>query len=141
METSSAIRLAYERGLDLIEIAPSVKPPVCKIMDYGKFKYEREKGEREHGKKHVAVSEVKGVRIGFLTGKHDLAMRAMQIKKFLEEGHKVRVDMKLAGRQKAHGNLAFEKFNAFLEMIPFEFNLEMPPKRVPHGLIGVIAKK
>lgn len=141
METSEALRLANERGLDLIEIAPTVKPPVCKIMDYGKFKYEREKGEREQGKKHKDTSEVKGVRIGFLTGTHDLELRAKNIKKFLEEGHKVRIDMKLIGRQKAHGALALEKFGAFLEMIPTDFTVEMAPKRLPHGLLAVITKK
>ena len=141
METSEALRLANEAGLDLIEIAPTVQPPVCKIMDYGKFKYEREKGEREQGKKHKDTSEVKGVRIGFLTGTHDLELRAKNIKKFLDEGHKVRIDMKLIGRQKAHGPFALDKFNAFLEMIPTDFTVEMAPKRLPHGLLAVITKK
>lgn len=141
METSAALRIANERGLDLIEIAPTVTPPVCKIMEFGKFKYDREKGEREQSKKHKDTSEVKGVRIGFLTGRHDLEMRAKKIKEFLEEGHKVRIDMKLVGRQKAHGPLALEKFSAFLEMIPADFTVELAPKRLPHGLIAVITKK
>lgn len=140
METSEALRLAQERELDLIEIAPTVRPPVCKIMDFGKFKYEREKGEREHGKKQKEV-EIKGIRIGFTTGKNDLALRAHQVEKFLKEGDKVRIDMRLRGREKAHGALALQKFNEFLQMIPTEINLEQPPKRFPQGFIAIISKK
>lgn len=139
METPEALRLAQERGLDLIEIAPTVNPPVCRIMDFGKFKYEREKGEREHGKKQKEI-EIKGIRIGFTTGKHDLELRTKQIREFLAEGDKVRIDMRLRGREKAHGQLAFQKFNEFLEMIG-EYTLEMPPKRFPQGFIAIITKK
>ena len=140
METAEALRLANEQGLDLIEIAPTVSPPVCRIMDFGKFKYEREKGEREHGKKQKE-SELKGIRIGFTTGKHDLEMRAKQIEGFLKDGDKVRIDMRLRGREKAHGVLAMEKFKEFLAMIPGEFTLESAPKRFPQGFIAIITKK
>lgn len=140
METPDALKIAQERGLDLIEIAPTARPPVCKIMDFGKFKYQREKGEREHGKKQKEV-EIKGLRIGFTTGKHDLLLRAMQAKKFLEGGDKVRIDMRLRGREKAHTNLALQKMKEFIDMIPLEINLEMPPKKFPQGFITIITKK
>lgn len=140
IETAEALRIAQEKGLDLIEIAPTANPPVCKIMDFGKFKYEREKGEREHGKKQKE-SQVKMIRIGFTTGKHDLELRAEQAKKFLERGDKVRIDMRLRGREKAHGHVALQKFNEFLNMIPAEFKTESPPKRFPQGFIAVITKK
>ena len=140
LELPEALRIARERELDLIEIAPTANPPVCKIMDFGKFKYQREKGEREHGKKQKEV-EVKGIRIGFTTGKHDLTLRAEKVKEFFGEGNKVRIDMRLRGREKAHGSLAFQKFNEFLQMIPEEFTLEMPPKRFPQGFIAIITKK
>lgn len=140
LEISEAQNLARERGLDLIEIAPTANPPVCKITEFGKFRYEHQKFEREHGKKQKDV-EVKGVRIGFTTGRHDLEMRANQIAKFLAGGDKARIDMRLRGREKAHGALALQKFNAFLEMIPAEFTLEAPPKRFPQGFIAVITKK
>lgn len=139
METDEAFRLAQEKGLDLIEIAPTVTPPVCRIMDFGKFKYQREKGEREHGKKQKEVG-TKGIRIGFTTGKHDLELRAKQIQKFLAAGDKVRVDMRLRGREKAHGNVALQKFNEFLNMLE-EHTVEMPPKRFPQGFIAIITKK
>ena len=140
METAAALKLAVDRGLDLIEIAPTVKPPVCKIMEFGKFKYDREKGEREHSKKQKD-SEVKGIRIGFTTGRHDLEMRVKKIEEFLGDGDKVRIQMKLSGREKAHGPLAFKKFNEFLNMLSVEFTIELPPKRLPQGIIAVITKK
>ena len=140
METAEALRLAQEQGLDLIEISATAVPPVCRIMDFGKFKYQREKSEREHGKKQKE-SEVKSIRIGFTTGKHDLAMRAKKIEGFLAEGDKVRVDMRLRGREKAHGVLALEKFKEFLGMIPGEFTLESSPRRFPQGFIAVLTKK
>lgn len=140
METAEALRIAQDMGLDLIEISPNANPPVVRIMDFGKFKYEREKGEREHGKKQKDT-EIKGVRIGFTTGKHDLQMRADRISEFLADGDKVRIDMRLRGREKAHGALAMEKFKEFLSMIPSEFELESPPKRFPQGFIAIITKK
>ena len=140
LPTSEALKLAQDKGLDLIEIVETTTPPIVKIMDLGKFKYEREKGEREHGKKQ-RESEMKVIRIGFATGKHDLEMRAEQAKKFLERGDKVRVDMRLRGREKALGNVALQSFNGFLKMIPVEFDLEAPPKRFPQGFSATITKK
>jgi translation initiation factor IF-3 len=140
METSEALTIAQEKGLDLIEIAPTVKPPVCKIMDYGKFKYQREKGERKRSKKQQE-SELKAIRIGFTTGKHDLERHAKKIKEFLDDGDKVRIDMRLRGRERAHKDVALQKFNEFLALIPAEFNLETPPKKLPQGFLAVITKK
>lgn len=139
LETSEALKLAQEQGLDLIEIAPTAKPPVCRIMDFGKFRYEREKGERERSK-NQKESELKIIKIGFTTGKHDLELRAGQAKKFLEKGDKVKINMNLRGREKAHGQVAMQKFNEFLKMVPMEYNLESPPKRFPQGITTVITK-
>ena len=109
-------------------------------MDFGKFKYEREKGDRERSKKQHNV-EVKRVRIGFMTGKHDLELRAEQVQKFLERGDKVFIGMQLRGREKALGTTAMQKFNAFLQMIPIPIQIESPPKRIPQGIHAVITKK
>lgn len=109
-------------------------------MDFGKFKYERGKGEREHGKKQKEV-EVKAIRIGFATGRHDLELRARQAQKFLERRDKVKIDLRLHGREKALGQVALQKFKEFLNMISIEFNLELPPKRFPQGFIAIITKK
>ncbi len=110
-------------------------------MEFGKFKYQREKGEREKGKKQKSPG-LKMIRIGFTTGAHDLALRVEQIREFLGEGHKIRIDMRLRGREKAHGALALKKFNEFLGMIaPPEFNVESPPVRMPQGVAATISKK
>lgn len=109
-------------------------------MEFGKFKYEREKGERERGKGKKKESELKELRIGFTTGKGDLARTAEKAKEFLERGDKVRIDMRLRGREKAHGPLAMEKFKEFLDFIPVEHRLEAPPKRFPQGISAVIVK-
>lgn len=108
-------------------------------MSFGKFKYERERGEREHGKKQKEV-EIKGLRIGFTTGRHDLELRARQAEKFIKNGDKVRIAMKLRGREKAHGNLAIQKFYEFLDIIEGH-SIESPPKRFPQGIIATIYKK
>lgn len=108
-------------------------------MDFGKFKYEREKGEREHGKKQKE-SELKQIRIGFLTGKHDLERQAEQIQKFLERGDTVQIQMRLRGREKALKDTAFKKFNEFLAIIPTEITLDQPPQKLPQGIVAIISR-
>lgn len=138
METADALRMAQEKRLDLIEIVPKTRPPVCRLMDSGKFKYEHEKQIRVQRTKQKEV-EVKGIRIGFTTGKHDLEMRAEQIKKFFEKGHKAKIDMVLRGREKSHRDLARKIFDDFLALIP-GIAFDMEPKKTPQGFIAVIRK-
>lgn len=83
---------------------------------------------------------MKGIRFGLGTGKHDLELRIKQIQNFLEEGNKVRIEMKLRGREKAVREFAFQKFHEFLKRIPLEFTLEAPPKRFPGGIAAVISR-
>jgi len=131
--------MAKEKGLDLIEIAPQAKPPVCRIMDYGKYKYEQSRKERGQKSKQKQV-EVKGIRIGLGTGKHDLEIRVKQAEKFLNSGNKVRIEMILRGREKALVNVAFDKLNQFIKMLPEEINIEQEIKKQPRGLAVVIGK-
>jgi len=131
--------MAREKGLDLIEIAPQAQPPVCRIMDYGKYKYEQSRKGRDQKAKQKQV-ETKGVRIGLGTGKHDLEIRAKQAEKFLNKGNKVRVEMILRGREKALLNVAFDKLNEFIKMIPVEVKIEQEIKKQPRGLATVIGK-
>ncbi|MEK7560511.1 MAG: translation initiation factor IF-3 [Patescibacteria group bacterium] len=139
IETATALRTAQERGLDLIEIAPNAPVPVCRIMDFGKFKYDREKGERERNKRQVEA-EVKRIRIGFTTGAHDLDLRARQIENFMERGAKIRIEMRLRGREKALGAVALQKFSTFLGLIRIPHQMEFPPKRTPQGIQTTIFK-
>ncbi len=139
LDTTEALKIARERELDLIEISATANPPVCKIMDFGKFKYEQAKNEREKQKKQKEI-EIKGIRIGFTTSKHDLELRAGQAEKFLERGDRVFISMKLRGREKAHVNVALEKFKEILDMISVPIILETPPTKFPQGIQATIIK-
>lgn len=100
MPTSKALELAEAKELDLIEVSPLASPPVCRITDYGKFQYQQSRNQQK-AKHHVKKVEIKGVRLSFKIGEHDLNIRRKQAEKFLEQGHKVRVEMRLRGREKA----------------------------------------
>jgi translation initiation factor IF-3 len=131
--------MAQEKGLDLIEIVPNARPPVCRIMDYGKYQYQKSKQEREQRAKQKKV-EVKGIRISLRTGQHDLETKIKQAEKFLGKGQKVRIEMILKGREKSLLNLAKEKLNQFIELIPLETKIEQEIKRQPRGLSVVVGK-
>ena len=130
---AEAIKIAKERGFDLVEISAKANPPICKIIDYGKYRYMQEKKEKKQ-QAHQKKSETKGIRIGLTTSPHDLEIRVHQIEKFFKEGHKIRVEMKLKGREKAHGDLAREKLELFLTMIPGGIKREEEIKRTPQGM-------
>jgi translation initiation factor IF-3 len=108
-----ALRLSQERNLDLIQVTEKLDPPVCKIMDYGKYLYNQEKKQ----KKNKKTSVLKIVRIGFNISSHDLETKAKQVEKFLTKGDMVKIEMRLRGREKALKGHAEEKINEFLEII------------------------
>jgi translation initiation factor IF-3 len=132
LSTEKAINMAKDSGLDLVEVTENVQPPICKIIDYGKFKYIQEKKEKKQ-QSSQKKSETKGVRIGLATSPHDLEIRARQIEKFFKEGHKVRIEMKLRGREKAHFDLAKEKLESFIKTMPGAKQEDII-KRSPQGL-------
>lgn len=132
--------MARERGLDLIEIAPNVRPPVCRLMEYGKYQYKKSKEEKDQKNKQKRV-EIKGIRISMRTGQHDLETKIKQIEKFFEKGDKIKIEMTLKGREKSLFNLAKEKLTQFVELIPSETKIEQEIKSQPRGLSIVISKK
>lgn len=134
-----AFNIAEERKLDVIEIAPTANPPVVKIIDFGKFKYEEARKERERKPKSERLSDVKMLRVGFKTGRHDLELRAKQADEFLREGHKVRIDMVLRGREKALRDFARKRFQEFLGLIPGHA-LEQGIKSTPQGMTSILKK-
>ncbi|MBI2669817.1 MAG: translation initiation factor IF-3 [Candidatus Yanofskybacteria bacterium] len=134
ISTNEALRLANERGLDLVEVGPLAKPPIAKIIDYGKYMYQKEKRERGGKTSKTPGQEVKTVRVGFTTGNHDLLVRAKQADKFLKLGNRVRVEMPLRGREKSMSNIGREKMESFLKLITAPFTQEEPIKRAPFGL-------
>ncbi len=115
MSLEEALRIAEERNLDLIQVTDKVDPPVCKIMEYGKYLYWQQKKEKEMSK-HKG-GEVKGIRLSFAISPHDLEVRAKSAEKFLKQGNMVRVELILHGREKYLASFAKGKVNQFLEIL------------------------
>ncbi|MDR3021109.1 MAG: translation initiation factor IF-3 [Clostridiales bacterium] len=115
MTSQEANRLADSRGLDLAKINPGSNPPVCKIMDYGKFKFDAVKREKEQ-KKHQKNSEMREMRLSMNIDKHDLETKARQTKKLLTDGDKVKVSIRMRGREQAHAKLGVTVMNNFFAL-------------------------
>lgn len=139
IKTFDALNLAKERGLDLVEVGPNVQPPIAKIMDYGKYMYQKERQEKK-AKTKQKEQETKTVRVGFKTGVHDLTFKSEKISEFLREGNVVKVELTLRGREKALSHMGKEKLDAFLKMIAEPYLINEPPKRSPFGWLVMIRK-
>ena len=114
MSARDALALAAEKELDLVEISPNATPPVCKIMDYGKFKYEKTKKEKENKKKQKNVV-IKEIRIKPHIDEHDKETKISQIKKFIEKEYKVKISLRLSGREKLHAESAVKILDEFAD--------------------------
>lgn len=140
MSLGAALKLAYEGGLDLIEIAPIAKPPVAKIISHDKFRYQKEKEFRKQ-RAVQKISELKQIRISARAAKNDLEIKVKKIEEFLNEGHKVEIILILRGREKYMRDWVWQKLNEFLKMIGVEYKMTMEPKFGGKGLIMQITKK
>lgn len=116
MSPREALDLADEYGLDLVEISPTAKPPVCKIMDYGKYKYQQQMKERENKKKQHVI-KLKEVRFRPRIGDHDLKMKVDHVRKFLTDGYKVKITLMFRGRELAHKEVGEELIKRILDML------------------------
>ena len=114
IETSKALKMAYDADLDLVLISPNQEPPVAKILNYGKYKYELEKKAKEAKKKQHTV-DVKEVKIRYKIDTHDYQVRIKNIQKFIAQGNKVKIVIMMRGREMQHSNLAFDRANRFVE--------------------------
>ncbi len=137
-----AIQIANEKDLDLIEVSPLANPPVCKIMDFGSYQYQQDKKERKQKAKQKKV-EVKGIRLTLKIGPNDMETRKKQSLKFLSKGNKVKIDLILKGREKAHLGMAKEKIKAFSDSIAEDENIEIEQDITKQGgrLFMIIGKK
>ena len=115
MPTSQAQRMAERQGLDLVEITPNAEPPVCKILDYRKFRYENQKREKD-AKKKQKVIQVKEVRLSTFIEEHDIQVKANTACKFLQDGDKVKVSLRFRGRELGHTDLGKEVMEKFAEL-------------------------
>ena len=138
MPTREAQRLADQRGLDLVEITPNAVPPVCKIMDYGKFKYEESIREKQQ-RKSQKVQKVKEIKFHPGTDTNDFNYKLNQIRGFLEDGCKVKLTLQYRGRENAHRELGEDVINRVLEALKDQCFVEQAPKtlgRILGALIG-----
>ncbi len=143
LSARDALILAQEKGLDLIEVAPQAQPPVCRIMDYGKYKYEQGKREREQHKKQKQ-GELKDIRIDpryGMIGDHDLQVKVKNIIKFLEDGDKVKVVFRFSGRQITHPELGKQKLDEIIGMVANVGQVERPPSMEGRLMIMILSPK
>jgi len=138
LPVEQALALAEEMGLDLVEVAPQARPPVCRIMDYGKFKYEEQRRQREARKKQHQV-QVKEVKMRPGIKEHDFAFKARHARRFLEEGHKVRVTVMFRGRQITHPELGKEVLDRFAEALRDVAKVEQEPQMDARTMVMVLA--
>lgn len=124
LKTEDAIAIAKTKELDLVEVSPKAEPPVCKILDYGAFKYQKEKEARKQKAQSKEV-DTKGIRLTFRIGAHDFDVRLAQAGKFLDRGDKVNVELPLRGREKAHRDVAEAVITRFVESLKAKYNLRI----------------
>ena len=142
MSPREAMHLAEEAGLDLVKISPNAIPPVCKIMDWGKFKFEQAKKEKEN-RRNQKVVELKEVQLSVTIDVGDVKVKARKATEFLEEGNKVKVTIRLRGRQMAHAHLGRDVMMNFYEMLKDIAVIEKPVNQEGRNLIMILgpAKK
>jgi len=116
MQTQTALETARAQDLDLVEVAPEAAPPVCRIMDFGKYKYMQSRRQKEARKKQTVIV-VKEVKMGPKTEKHDFEFKVKHVRRFLEEGHKAKVTVRFKGREMAHTELGWKMLQKMVEAV------------------------
>lgn len=139
MKTTNALALAQEKDLDLVEVSPVANPPVCKILDYGKFLYEQ-KQEQKKQKAKTKETITKEIRLGLNTGDHDLQFKAKNARKFLLHDNKVKINLTLKGRERAHQDIAQKNIAKFIEMIEVPVIVEKGIAKEQRGISTTIIR-
>ncbi|HBT47202.1 MAG TPA: translation initiation factor IF-3 [Peptococcaceae bacterium] len=140
MPLREALRIAHEQGLDLVEVAPQARPPVCRIMDYGKYKYEQSKREREARKKQRII-DVKEVKLRPGIEEHDFQVKARNALRFLEDGDKVKVTIMFRGREISHPELGEKLCWRLADQVSELASVERPPKLEGRNMVMILAPK
>ena len=135
-----ALRIADEKELDLVKIVPNANPPVCKIMDYGKARFEQIKREKEQ-RRNQTVVETKEIRLSSTIDTHDMEVKAKACVKFLKSGNKVKASIRFRGRQISHGSVGLDVMNAFYEMVRDYAVIERPAKQEGRNMAMILAPK
>ena len=140
MPAREAQNLADDKGLDLVKISPSAVPPVCKIMDYGKYLFDKTKREKEQ-RKNQKIVELKEVQLSMTIEQHDIDIKAKNAAKFLSNGDKVKVSIRMSGRQQAYFERGIETENKFAESLEELATIEKPAKVEGRNIIMILAPK
>lgn len=140
MPTKEALALADEKNLDLVNVSPNAEPPVCKILDYGKFRYELQKKDKL-AKKNQKTMQVKEVRLSTFIEEHDIQVKANTAIKFLKDGDKVKVSLRLRGRERDYAQKAFDVMNSFAESISEYAVVDKKPKFEGRGITMFLSPK
>ena len=140
MSAAEALKIAEEKNLDLVKIAPMAKPPVCKIMDYGKFRFEKAKKEKE-ARKNQKIIEIKEIRLSLNIDTHDFDTKINHAKKFLSEGNKLKVSIRFRGREMAHPEIGHGIMDRAAEALADYANIEKPAKLEGRQMLMFMAPK
>ena len=140
MSLSDALKVAEEAGVDLVEISPNAEPPIVKVVDWGKYQYQKMK-EQHKNQKHAKAVELKQMRIGLKIGVNDLEIKLKKIREFLEDGHKVKIFILFHGREMAHQELGYEMINKVVNSLENDAILEQKPQMAGRNLSIVIRSK
>lgn len=132
--------LADQRNLDLVKIAPSSNPPVCKLMDYGKYRFEMAKREKEQ-RRNQKIIEIKEVRLSATIDLHDMEVKAKAARRFFADGNKVKVSIRFRGRQITHGEIGLDVMNQFYGMVQENAVIERPARQEGRNMFMVLAPK
>jgi translation initiation factor IF-3 len=140
LPTADALKKAQEGGYDLVEVAPTSQPPVCRIMDYGKYKYELSKKDHQ-SRRHQKSTQVKEIKLRPRTDKHDLEIKVRQIKEFLAEGNKTKVTVTFRGREMANQELGRAVMTSVVEQVTEAGTIEYQPRMEGRSLLMIVAPK
>ena len=140
MATRDALKLAQQEGLDLVEISPNADPPVCRIMDFGKYRYD-ESIKRKKARKQQHIRSVKEIKFHANVAEHDYQTKINHAKKFLEKGHKVKLSLQFRGRENAHRELGFEVIKRALKDCEELSVVDMAPKLVGRNIVSMLGAK
>jgi translation initiation factor IF-3 len=140
MSSQEALQTAMSLGLDLVEVAPDAKPPVCRIMDYGKYRYEQSKKAKDARKKQTVI-QIKEVKMRPKTDEHDLEFKTRHIEKFLKEGNKAKVTMIFRGREVMHTNLGRKLLDKLAEDLKDSAIIEQLPRLEGKNMVMILAPK
>lgn len=140
MSAQKALDIASERNLDLVKIAPKAVPPVCKIIDYGKYRFEQAKREKE-AKKNQRTIDIKEIRLSLNIDTHDFNTKLSHAMKFIKAGNKVKVSIRFRGREMGHPEIGYEIMNRFAEGVSEVANIEKPAKLDGRNMLMFLAAK